>query len=193
MNRNRQRNRYIELEELVGRDNLNTLMSEYGGKALYIPRIKKHDKRIPYLRTVQLMKEYLDEGRTIEEIAAENLASDFQRRTLQGLVKYCRNRCIRSFDSLLSALPIFTGKEAEKLLVLIGAAAFANLLEYRSGKTLYIPLSPDTFRPVQNECTDANILFDLMSGLSAEDTAIKNNVSVSKVRSIEKIYRSDSS
>lgn len=129
----------LELEDLIGRDSLEKLISEYGGKNVYIPRAKKHDLRIPYLRTIQLMQGYLEEGQPLDDIAAENLLSEYQCDTLKRLSRFCRNRYIHTLNGLLYALNIVSGKESEKLLLTVGAAAFANLMEYYGGKALFVP------------------------------------------------------
>lgn len=191
----KQTKKLLELEDLIGRDNLDKLIGEYGGRTLYIPRIKKHDKRIPYLRTLQFMQGYFEEGQTIEQIAAENLLSEYQRDTLKRLSRYCKSRYIQSQSSLLSSLNIVTGTRSEKLLLLIGAGAFANLLEQYGGKPLTVPRAraAGSVRQKRTLSTDSDILFDLMSGLSVEETAAKNKASKRRVRSIAKMYGSDRS
>lgn len=180
-----------ELEDLVGRDNLKRLMNEYSGRKVYIPRIKKHDPRIYYLRTIRFMQEYFEEGKTVKQIAAENLLSEYQRDTLKRLTRYCKYRYIQSQSSLLSALKIVTGAESEKLLLLMGAGAFANLMEQYGGKVLFIPKATGMERRTKVCSTDTNILFDLMSGLSVEETAVKNKCGKSRVNNIYNMYCSD--
>ena len=191
----KQTKKLLELEDLIGRDNLDKLISEYGGRTIHIPRIKKHDQRIPYLRTLQFMQGYFEEGQTIEQIAAENLLSEYQRDTLKRLSRFCKSRYIQSQSSLLSSLNIVTGARSEKLLLLIGAGAFANLLEQYGGKALTVPRAraAGSVRQKRTCSTDSDILFDLMSGLSVEETAVKNKASKRRVRSIAKMYGSDRS
>lgn len=121
--------RLLELEDLIGRDSLVKLIGAYGGRSVYIPRSKKHDPRIPYLRTIQLMHGYLEEGQSLDDIAAENLLSEYQRDILKRLSRFCKSRYIHTLNGLLYALNIVSGKESEKLLLTVGAAAFANLME----------------------------------------------------------------
>ena len=59
----------IELEELVGRDNFKALTRKYGGTFIYIPRIYKYDKRVEYLKNVHYMRDYLEYGVPVDEIA----------------------------------------------------------------------------------------------------------------------------
>lgn len=131
--------RLLELEDLIGRDSLVKLIGAYGGRSVYIPRSKKHDPRIPYLRTIQLMHGYLEEGQSLDDIAAENLLSEYQRDILKRLSRFCKSRYIHTLNGLLYALNIVSGKESEKLLLTVGAAAFANLMEYYGGKALFVP------------------------------------------------------
>lgn len=131
--------RLLELEDLIGRDSLVKLIGAYGGRSVYIPRAKKHDPRIPYLRTIQLMQGYLEEGQSLDDIAAENLLSEYQRDILKRLSRFCKSRYIHTLNGLLYALNIVSGKESEKLLLTVGAAAFANLMEYYGGKALFVP------------------------------------------------------
>ena len=131
--------RLLELEDMIGRDSLEKLIGEYGGRNVYIPRAKKHDPRIPYLKTIQYMQGYLEEGQTLEEIAAENLLTEYQQSILKRLSRFCESRYIHTLNGLLYALNIVSGKESEKLLLTVGAAALANLMEYYGGKSLFIP------------------------------------------------------
>lgn len=186
------RKNMIELEELVGRDNFKALSREYGGTFIYIPRISKYDKRVEYLKNVHYMLDHLEYGVPIDEIVAENRLTKYQRRFLEGLVKYCLNRYITSYKSLLAAVDPFYGKNTENILLLIGAAAFAALLEQYSGKRLYIPVSEESrsrsLRSQTHSSLETDVFFDLQDGLSFEETAVKNKTSLSKVKSIAKMY-----
>ncbi len=187
----KQTKKLLEHEDLIGRDNLEKLISEYGGRKVYIPRTKKHDPRIYFLRTLQFMQGYFEEGQTIEQIAAENLLSEYQRDTLKRLTRYSKYRYIQSQSSLLSALGLVRSAESEKLLLLIGAGAFANLMEQYGGKVLIVPKAAGTEQQTKVCNTNTNILFDLMSGLSVEETAVKNKYGKSRVKNIYNMYCSD--
>ena len=186
------RKNMIELEELVGRDNFKALTREYGGMFIYIPRISKYDKRVEYLKNVHYMSDYLEYGVSIDEIATENRLTKYQRRFLEGLVKYCLNRYITSYKSLLAAVDPFCGKNTENILLMIGAAAFAALLEQYGGKRLYIPVSEEcrchSPKAKAHNSLETDIFFDLSDGLSFEETAVKNKTSLGKVRSIAEMY-----
>jgi len=191
MKRSKKKN-MIELEELIGRDNLKILMREYGGMLIYIPRISKYDRRVEYLKNVHYMMDYLEYGVSVDEIAAENRLTKYQRRFLEGLVKFCFNRYITSYKSLLAAVNPFCGKNTESILLLIGAAAFAALLEQYNGKRLYIPVSEESRAQSSRQQThissETDIFFDLSDGLSLEETAVKNKTSLNNVKSIAKMY-----
>lgn len=182
----------IELEELVGHDNFKALSREYGGTFIYIPRISKYDKRLEYLKNVHYIHDHLEYGVSIDEIVTENRLTKYHRRFLEGLVKYCLNRYITSYKSLLAAVDPFYGKNTESILLLIGASAFAALLEQYSGKRLYIPVSEESrsrsLRSQTHNSLETDIFFDLSDGLSFEETAVKNKTSLSKVKSIAKMY-----
>lgn len=182
----------IELEELVGRDNFKSLAREYGGMFIYIPRVSKYDKRVEYLKNVHYMRDNLEYGVSVDEIVTENGLTKYQRRFLEGLVKYCLNRYITSYKSLLAAVNPFCGKSTENILILIGASAFAALLEQYSGKRLYIPISEESrcqsLKAKTHNSLETDIFFDLSDGLSLEETAVKNKTSLGKVRSIAKMY-----
>lgn len=182
----------IELEELVGRDNFEALTREYGGTFIYIPRISKYDRRVEYLRNVHYMRGYLEYGVPVDEIVTENRLTKYQRRFLEGLVKFCLNRYITSYKSLLAAVDPFCGKNTESILLLIGAAAFAALLEQYSGRRLYIPVLEESrscsSKSQTHNSLETDIFFDLSDGLSLEETAVKNKTSLSKVKSIAKMY-----
>lgn len=177
-----------ELVDLVGEENLRALTTEYSGRYIYIPHIKKHDKRVEYLKNLQYMQDYLDYKIPIDEISAENGLTDHQRYFLEGLVKYSLNRYITSFKGLISAVLPFSGKTTEKLVLLIGTAPFARLLEQYSGKRLYIPRSDDSRRSICSDTADTRIFSDLISGMTIEETAVKNKASTNKVKNIAKIY-----
>lgn len=182
----------IELEELVGRDNLKALTREYGGTCIYIPRVSKYDKRVEYLKNVHYMQDNLEYGVPVDEIVAENGLTKYQRRFLEGLVKFCLNRYITNYKSLLAAVDPFYGKNTENILLLIGSASFAALLEQYSGKRLYIPVSEESScRPIKKKThisLETDIFFDLSDGLSLKEAAVKNKTSLSKVKSIAKMY-----
>lgn len=177
-----------ELADLIGEENLKALTMECGGRYIYIPHIKKHDRRVEYLKNLQYMQDYLDHKIPIDEIVAENSLTYHQCRFLNGLVKFCLNRYITSFKGLISAVLPFSGKTTEKLVLLIGTAPFARLLEQHSGKCLYIPRSEESRRSISSNSADTRIFSDLMSGMTIEETALKNKVSTSKVKNIAKIY-----
>lgn len=177
-----------ELADLIGEENLKALTMEYGGGYIYIPHTKKHDRRVEYLKNLQYMQDYLDYKIPIDEIISENSLTDHQQRFLDGLVKFCLNRYITSFKGLISAVLPFSGNGAEKLALLIGTAPFARLLEQYSGKRLYIPRSDESRRSICSDTADTQMFSDLMSGMTIEETAAKNNTSISKVKNIAKIY-----
>ena len=164
------RKKQIELEELVGQDNFKALIMEYGGTFIYIPRVSKYDKRIEYLKNVHFMQDYLEYGVSVDKIVIENHLTKYQQRFLEGLVKFCLNRYITSYKALLAAVDPFYGKNTENILVLIGAAAFAALLEQYSGKQLYIPASKKccsrSSRSQTHNSLETDIFFDLSDGMS---------------------------
>lgn len=185
------KNSLIELEELIGKDNLEILMCKYGGGHIYIPRTAKYDKRVEYLKNVHYMRDYLDYNISVDEIVFDNCLTDYQQRFLKGLVKFCFNRHIRSYKELLQAVQPFSGKRTEEILLLIGAGAFTALLEQYSGKSLYIPHSKESEPYLHNsQNTDlfpTKVFFDLSDGLSFEETA-KKKITLNEVKRISKIY-----
>lgn len=93
---------------------------------------------------------------------------------------------------MLAAVNPFSGKNIERMLLLIGAEAFAALLEQYSGRRLYIPVSKEylsrSLRSQTHDSLETDIFFDLSDGLSFEETAVKSKTSLGKVRSIAKMY-----
>lgn len=188
MKTERHERKAAELADIVGTENAAALMSSFGGSYIYVPRIKKHDKRIRYLKDLQYMQPILENGTAVDEVAAENHLSEKQKQFLEGLVKYCLNRYIKSFNALVLAVQPFSGAVSEKIMLLIGTAAFAALLEQYAGKRLYIPRSSLCGSEIQAENNDVGILYDLLEGFSVNETAARNNVSIRKVKEIYIIY-----